>query len=142
MPVIGQVGQRRKPYIGLETCARRTTADDDVSRLLRLALEVVLQDLLRAGRIARLRIQSGARVVRGHTVSAAKRVLHVAPGMVLGRGLDVPDVACVAVELPGLDRGGDVLGVADRAAGGVDEPGAFLEVFEEVGVDEVAGAFV
>ena len=120
----------------------RTDANDDVRRLLRLPLEVVLEDLPRALSIARLRVERRARVVRDHPVPAAERVLHVPPRVVLRRGLHVPDVARVAVELPGLERGGDVLGVADRAARGVHDPRALLEVLQELGVDEALGAIV
>ena len=120
----------------------RTDADDDVRRLLRPALEVVLKDLFRARRIARLRVERRARVVWHHAVPAAQRVLHVPPRVVLRRGLHVPHVARVAAELPGLERGGDVCGVADRAARGVHDPRALLEVREELGVDETFGAVV
>lgn len=64
------------------------------------------------------------------------------PRVLRRRGLHVPHVARVPVELAGLECGGDVLGDADRAARGVDEPGAGLEVREEVGVYEPARALV
>ena len=107
-----------------------------------MALEVVLQDLLRALRIARLRVECRARVVRHHAVPTPKWILHIPPRVVLRCRLDVPHITCVSVELAGFHGVGDGVFVADCAAGGVDEPGAFLEVFEEVGVDEVTGAFV
>ena len=119
-----------------------TLADDDILGLLVLAREVVLEDGPRARRVPRLRVEGRARVVGHHAVAAAERVLHRAPRVVFGRGLHVPDVAGVPVQLPGLDGCGDVLGVADRAARSVDEPRARLEVCEEVSVDQVARALV
>ncbi len=124
------------------TIQARTDTNDDVRRVLRLPREVVLDDLLRARSIPRLRVERRARVVRRHAVAAPERVLRVPPRVVARRGLDVPHVARVPGELPGLERRGDVLGVADRAARGVDEPRALLEVREEAGVDQVQRAFV
>ena len=98
-----------------------TNTNDHIRRLLRLVLEVPLEDVLRARGIARLRVERRARVVRGHAVSAPERVLHRAPGVVARRGLHVPHVACVPVELAGLERSCDVRGVANGAARGVDE---------------------
>ena len=88
---------------------------------MRLVLEVPLEDVLRARGIARLRIERRARIVWGHAVAAPERVLHGAPGVVARRGLHVPHVARVPVELTGLERGRDVRGVANGAARGVDE---------------------
>ena len=80
--------------------------------------------------------------MRHHAVPAPKGVLHVAPDVVLRRGLHVPHVAAVARELPALERLRDRVLVADRAARGVDDPGALLEVLEQLGVAEAARALV
>ena len=118
------------------------TVDDDVTRLLRLALQVVFEDALSAIRIARLRIQGRARVMGHHTIAASKRVLRRAPDMVLRRRLHVPHVARVASQLSARERVRHRVFVADRAAGGVHEPRATLEVLEELGVDQVPCALV
>ena len=117
-------------YPSAESCQRRsnserrisrlTLANDDVGGVLRLVVEEVVEDLLRALRVADLRVERRARVVGCHAVAAAERVRHRSPRVALGRRLDVPDVAGVAVYVAALDRGGDVVGVADRATRGVD----------------------
>jgi len=117
-------------------------ADNDVSGILGLARQVVLEDLLCAVRVAGLGVERGTRVVRHHSVSTAERVLDRTPDVVLGRGLHVPDVAGVAGELAARKRGGDVVLVADGTAGGVDEPRALLKVLQELGVDEAARPLV
>lgn len=89
-----------------------------------LPAEVALQDVLRALGIPFLRVQARPAHVRHHGVAAAERVLGVAQRVVLGRGLREPDVAAVALEVPGFDGFGDVFFDDDGAAGGVDEPGA------------------
>jgi hypothetical protein len=80
--------------------------------------------------------------MRDHPVPGAQRVLHRPPRVVARRWLDIPHVSGIAVQLTGLDGRCDGIFVADRATGSVDEPGAFLEMREEVGVDETDGAFV
>jgi hypothetical protein len=62
--------------------------------------------------------------------------------MVFRRRLHVPHVARVPVQVAGLDGIGDRVLVADRAACGVDEPRALLEVLEQVRVHEPARALV
>ena len=62
--------------------------------------------------------------------------------MVLGRWLNVPNVARIAVQLARLESLSDVFSLADRAAGRIHEPCALLEVLEQVFVDKAAGAFV
>ena len=118
------------------------TVDDDVSRILRLTTQVIFEDALSAIRIARLRIQGRARVMGHHAITASERVLRRAPDMVLRRRLHVPHVARVARQLPARERVRHRVLVADRAAGGVHEPRAPLEVCEELGVDEVPCALV
>ena len=76
--------------------------------------------------------------MRHHSVSTTKGVLSRAPDVVLGRGLDVPDVTGVTRELAARERGGDVVLVADSSARGVDEPRALLEVLQKLSVDETA----
>lgn len=135
--------------------------DNRVLRLLRTARKVVLEDRPRARGVAPLRVERRARVVRRHPVARAERVLHLPPGVVARRRLHVPHVARVPGELPALQGGLDRLRVADRATRGVDEICALprkrvsisdassesawtnlLEVLEQVGVDEPAGALV
>ena len=104
-----------------------TLANDNVLGLLRTVCEVVLEDGAGAGGVARLRIESRARVVWDHAVAAAEGVLHVTPWVVLGRGLLVPDVTSVAAELAALDSSSDILGVADGATSSVDCGGSKSE---------------
>lgn len=87
---------------------------------MRLVVEVILEDLLRAVRVALLGIESGTGVVGNHAVSTTKRVLHIAPWVVLGRGLLVPDVTSVATELSALDSSGDILSVANGSTSRVN----------------------
>jgi hypothetical protein len=119
-----------------------SNVDDNVGRFLRLAAQVILKDALDAIRIARLRVEGRARVMGHHAIAASKRVLRRAPDVVLRRRLHVPHVARVAGQLPALERLRDRVLVADRAARGVHEPGAPLEVLEELGVDEAPRALV
>lgn len=71
-------------------------ADDDVGGVLRLVVEVVLDNALGAARVAVLRIERRARVVRHHAVASPERVLDRSPDVVGGCRLDVPDVTRVA----------------------------------------------
>ena len=56
--------------------------DDDVRDVLLLVLEEVGKNGLRARRIAVLRVERRARVVRHHAVTRTQRVLHRAPDVV------------------------------------------------------------
>ncbi len=116
--------------------------NDDVGGILQLVVEVVGEDAPDAVRIPRLRVQGRARVVGHHAVAASERVLRRAPDVVLRRWLHVPHIARVPGQLPALERLRDRVLVADRAAGGVHEPGAPLEVLEQLGVHEAARALV
>ena len=80
--------------------------------------------------------------MRHHPVPATQRVLHRPPDVVLRRGLHVPHVARVAVDLARLERLRDGVLVADRAARGVHDPRAGLKVLEKVAVDEALRAGV
>ena len=62
--------------------------------------------------------------MRRHAVAPAKGVLHGTPWVVLGRGLYIPYISGVAVELAGPDRLGYVVSVADGSTSGVNEPRA------------------
>lgn len=104
-----------------------TDAHDDIRRVLGLAVEEVLQDLLRACSVPRLRIKRGPRVMRHHAVACTQGVLHRAPWVLFGRRLLVPYVTGVAVQVAVFERGGNVLGIANGAARGIDEPGALPE---------------
>ena len=77
--------------------------------------------------------------MRDHAVPVSGRALHRAPAVVLRCRLLVPDVAGVARNVARLERGGNVLGDAERSAGGVDDPAAGLEVGE--GLLAVRGKF-
>lgn len=109
--------------------------------LLRLPLEIILQDLLRTLRVPTLRIQRRPTVVWGHTISTTERILHVTPGVVRGGGLDVPDIACVAAKLARGEGIRNGIGVADGTAGGVDEPGALMRMSGRVSL-KVRGASI
>jgi hypothetical protein len=52
-------------------------------------------------------------------------VPRVSERVVLGCGLDVPDISSVTGELTGFESLGDVLGVADSTSRGVDQPGTY-----------------
>lgn len=67
-------------------------ANDDISWLLGLVGEVVLEDGLGASSVAGLSIESGTGVVGNHAVTATERILHCPPDVVFGCGLDVPDI--------------------------------------------------
>lgn len=105
-----------------------TTVDDEIlGAVVELAGEVAGEDGLGAVSVALLGIERGAGHVGDHGVAAAKGVLGVAEGVVVGRGLGEPDVAAVASEVAGLEGVGDVLLDDDGATGGVDEVGACVE---------------
>lgn len=126
--------------------------DDDVGGGLRLAGGPVLEDREGAVGVASLGIEGRSynpqslarssqredeeetrrltRVVSDHAVSVAGGSLHGPPAVVLRRRLLVPHVSGVSGNVSRLERGGDVLGDAERTSGGVDDPGALLEVRE------------
>lgn len=56
--------------------------------------------------------------------------------------MHLPHIARVPVQLSRGEGGLDGVGVADGAPGGVNQPGAGLEVREEVRVNEMVGAGV
>ena len=101
-----------------------THTDDNVLWFLRGARKVVVDDALRSLSIARLRVESSARVVRDHAVTTTNGVLHVPPWVILGGRLDIPDITRVSRQLPALERLCDGIPVADRSTGGVHEPSA------------------
>lgn len=92
--------------------------------------------------------------MRDHAVTAVQGVLHGAPHVLFGCGLDVPHVTSITVELAALDSSGDGVGVADGTTSSVYEPCTLksvsqlageglqrvvtdlLEVLEELLVDE------
>src|SRR5262245_48076036 len=90
--------------------------DDQVLLANRLPLEVALEDLSRPRGVAGLRREARSRGMWGHAVPG-----HRPPGVVLRRRLGEPDVACVAGELPRLQRTHDRVPVADLGARGVDQ---------------------
>ena len=99
-----------------------TDPNDHISRVLRLPLEEVLQNRLRALGIPGLRVESGAGIMGRHAVAPAEGVLHGAPWVVLGRRLNIPYISGIAVELAAPDRLGYVISVADGSTSGVNEP--------------------
>lgn len=119
-----------------------TEPDDDVLRILSRVVEIVLKNALGTIRIPRLGIQSGTRIMRHHTITTTQWVLDGTPDMVLGCGLDVPNISRVTRDLARLECGRDVVLVADGTTCGVDEPCTFFEVLEEVSVDKAASALV
>lgn len=119
-----------------------TLPNDDVRRLLRLVVEVILQDLLGTIGIAELRVEGGTGVMRDHPIATAERVLHRTPRVVLGRRLDIPYITRISVDLASLDSCSHGLLVTDRTTGGVHEPCALLEVLEQVGIHEPACTLV
>ena len=101
--------------------------NNQILRLIVLpAAKVALEDRLRPRRVALLGVDRRAGHVRHHGVSAAEGVLGVAERVVLGCRLREPNVAAVAAEVAGLEGFGDVFFDDDGAAGGVDEPGAWV----------------
>lgn len=125
-----------------------------------LVVEIVLNDLLGAVGVSALGVESGARVMGDHPVTTTEGVLHGPPGVVLGSGLDIPDIAGITPKLTALDSLSDGILVADGTTSGVHEPSvtvlsfwilrvgyshlprAFLEMLEEVSIDEVTGTVV
>jgi hypothetical protein len=69
-------------------------ANNDVLGLLGLVGEVVLENALGTVGVASLSVECGSRVMRHHSVSTAKGVLRGTPDVVLGSGLDIPDITC------------------------------------------------
>jgi hypothetical protein len=132
---------------------------NDIGRLLRFAGKVVFEDALSTGGIPGLSIEGRPRVMRDHAIAAAQRVFDRAPYVVLGRGLDVPDIAWgisfsqaqaqssltrtrVTRQLAASESPGDGILVANGTTSRVYEPSTLLEVFQEFVVYEAPGAFV
>lgn len=90
-----------------------------------LSAEVGLQDSLGAVGVTLLRIERRSGHVRNHGVSTAKVVLGVAENVVLGGGLDVPDVTSVAAKVAGLESCGNVFLDNNGSTSGVDEPRSY-----------------
>lgn len=101
-----------------------TTLDDEVLGLVVvLAAEVGLEQRLCAGGVALLGVDGGAgHVGHGGVAAAPGAVGGGAERVLLGCGLDVPDVTTVTAELAGLEGLGDIFLDDDGATGGVDEP--------------------
>lgn len=70
--------------------------NDDVASFLGLVVKVVVDDALRATRVAVLCVERRARVVGNHAVATAERVLDRSPDVVAGCRLNIPDVTRVA----------------------------------------------
>ena len=101
-----------------------TTLDDEVLGLVVvLAAEVGLEQRLCAGGVALLGVDGGAgHVGHGGVAAAPGAVGGGAERVLLGCGLDVPDVTTVTAELAGLEGLGDIFLDDNGATGGVDEP--------------------
>jgi hypothetical protein len=117
-------------------------AHNDVLWLLRLSGKVILEDRPGTSRVASLRIERSARVVRNHSISSTERVLHGAPGVIPRCGLHVPHITRVSVQLSALDGRSDRILVANGTTSSVNEPSALLEVLEQFSVNESAGSLV
>jgi len=120
--------------------------NNDVLRLLRLAVPDIRKDFLRAGRVAGLGIKRRARVVRSHGVTTRELrvplVRHVHPRVAFRGRLGVRDVTAVAVELAGLDRRSNVLRNGDGTSRRVDDPRSLLRLRKKVLVEEMLGTLV
>lgn len=92
----------------------------------------VFEDLAGAGRVAGLGRQAGAGDVRCHRL-----VGHRPPRVVGGRRLRVPDVAGIAGQLAGLERGDDDVPHHDLGPGGVDDVGTAAHRADQLGVEQV-----
>lgn len=117
-------------------------SNDDVCRIFRFSVQVVVKDLLDTGGVSDLGVESGARIVRYHPITTTQRVLHGPPGMIARSRLDVPDIPGVPVELTGLNGSHYRVLVADRATSSVHQPGALLEMVEQFVVDQPAGGLI
>jgi hypothetical protein len=56
--------------------------------------------------------------------------------------LDVPDVSAISRYLATLESCGNGIFIADGSTSSVDDPGAFLEVLQEIGVNKTPSALV
>ena len=117
-------------------------SNDNIGGLLGFSVQVVIDDLFGTIGVSGLGVESGARVVRHHPVTAAQGILHGPPGVILGSGLDIPDVPGVPIELTTLYGCSDCFLVTDRATSGVHQPRAVLEVSEQIGIDQPTGLLV
>lgn len=101
--IIQRLGQKlytsTKSGIQTRRCLVFSEPDNDVRRPLRLAGEVVFENILRSLRIPRLCIKRGTRVVRRHGVSTSQTVLHRPPYVIFRRRLDVPYISPVTCEI-------------------------------------------
>ena len=140
-PLRKQIASANKEY-GLLDAHLSTFADDDVRRALRLVSEVVLKNLLCSSSVTGLSIESGTRVVRYHAVTTVEGVLHGAPWVVSRRGLHIPDITSIAVDLARLNSRSNSILVGDSTTGGVDYPSILLEVLQQICVDEATSSFV
>ena len=66
--------------------------------------------------------------MRRHSISSSENVLHRSPDVVFRSGLLVPDVSSIAIEMTRLESLGDIVSVADGAAGCVNEPGPLTQI--------------
>lgn len=112
--------------LAIRLCSIVSLCDNQIlGPIVVLARQVALEDGLCAEGIALLCVERGARHVGHHGISAAKGVLGVAEDVVFGCGLGCPDVATVAAEMTGFERGSDVFLDDNGAASSVDEPGSY-----------------
>ena len=116
--------------------------NDHVHRILGFVIQIVVKDLLDPSGVSDLCVESGAGVVRYHSVAPAQRVLHGPPWMIAGSRLDVPDIPRVSIESTTLNGPRYRVLVADRATSGVHQPGSLFEVSEELVVDQPEGSLV
>src|SRR5271157_5767802 len=90
--------------------------DDEIFVADRPPFEEALKDFPCSGGVSSLRRQRCPGNMRRHAV-----MRHGPPGMILGRGLREPHVACVACELTAFEGSDDCFAIANLSAGGVHE---------------------
>ena len=87
-----------------------------------LATEVAGQDSLGASGVTLLRIDGGTRHVRDCGVTTLPLVLGSAQRVLLGSGLNIPDITTVTVELARLKSFSDILLDDDGTTSSVNKP--------------------
>lgn len=106
------------------------------------AREVAVEDSLGAISVSLLGIERGTGHVGDHGVATTEGVEGSSEGVLLGGGLDVPDITTVSGEVAALESSGDVLLDDDGSTGGVDEVSTLLHLAEELLVEETLGLLV
>lgn len=116
--------------------------NDDVCRVLRFAVNEVLENLLGTVGVSLLGIQRRTGDVGGHGVTATEVVLGSSPWVILGGRLNIPDITSVTTQLTGLQGLCNVFGYTDSSTSGVDEDSTLLHLADKSLVDEALGLLV